>query len=569
MNKPGVNQKPTISGWQTALDLERVRIATTVLPILIAVGTVFSAFFVGVYFMLDRPWQWAWMVFEIVQTPVLFILAYILARRGHLAATVYLTVLAINITAVIGPALVEGMVVPGIIAGAIAMMFGRLLAGRTENRIVVLVSGMAIATGIVFSILQVFEILPIATWIQISVALGGVVILVLLTALILDSRDRRYEDSLAQAEAYAAELNVQRATLEERTHDLARRTRYLEATAEVARDAASVLDQRTLLSRIVTLVSTRFGFYHTGIFLLDNSGEWAVLQAASSEGGQHMLARGHRLRVGVQGIVGYVTGRGEPRIALDVGADAVFFDNPDLPNTRSEMALPLRARGEIIGALDVQSTEPEAFGAEDVAVLQTLADQMALAISNAGLFEQAQESLEVERRAYGELGREAWKELLRAQPELGFLSDERGIYPAGELRGPQVEIALRTEETTRGEDNGRALAVPIKVRGQVIGVIDAHRPEDAGEWTTEDVTLLETLVEQLGVALDSARLYQDSQRRATRERLIGEVTSRVRASLDLETVLKTATDEIYQALGLDEIAIRLATDEADDRSPSS
>ena len=566
MNKPGVNQKPTISGWQTALDLERVRIATTVLPILIAVGTVFSAFFVGVYFMLGRPWQWAWMIFEIVQTPVLFILAYILARRGHLAATVYLAVLAINITAVIGPALVEGMVVPGIIAGAIAMMFGRLLAGRTENRVVVLVSGIAIATGIVFSVLQVFEILPIATWIQISVALGGVVILVLLTALILDSRDRRYEDSLAQAEAYAAELNVQRATLEERTHDLARRTRYLEATAEVARDAASVLDQRTLLSHIVTLVSTRFGFYHTGIFLLDNSGEWAVLQAASSEGGQHMLTRGHRLRVGVQGIVGYVTGRGEPRIALDVGADAVFFDNPDLPNTRSEMALPLRARGEIIGALDVQSTEPEAFGAEDVAVLQTLADQMALAISNAGLFEQAQESLEVERRAYGELGREAWKELLHAQPELGFLSDERGIYPAGELRGPQVEIALRTEETTRGEHNGRALAVPIKVRGQVIGVIDAHRPKDAGEWTTEDVTLLETLVEQLGVALDSARLYQDSQRRATIERLTGEVTARVHETLDMETVLRTAVQEIGQALGLAALEVRLgigteATDE--------
>ncbi len=322
----------------------------------------------------------------------------------------------------------------------------------------------------------------------------------------------------------------------------------------MARDAALVLEPQQLLERVTALISMHFGFYHAGIFLLDEAGEWAVLQAASSEGGQRMLARNHRLKVGEVGIVGYVTGRGEPRVALDVGADAVYFDNPDMPDTRSEMALPLRARGEIIGALDVQSTEPEAFSDEDVEVLQTLADQVALAISNARLFEQAQEAVEAERRAYGELSREAWIETLGRRPGLGYTCDAAGVAPAA------------AHTAARDDGDLPELTVPITVRGQVIGAINAHKPDDTGEWATGEVELMETLTERLGVALESARLYQDTQRRAARERLTGQVTARMRETLDIEAVLKTATDEIYRALGLEKIIVRLATEEADDES---
>ncbi len=346
----------------------------------------------------------------------------------------------------------------------------------------------------------------------------------------------------------------------DRTRDLERRARYLETTARVARDTSSVLDLQNLLTRVVTLVSERFGFYHTGVFLLDPAGEWAVLQSASSEGGQRMLARGHRLRVGEEGIVGYVTGRGEPRIALDVGTDAVFFDNPYLPDTRSEMALPLRARGEIIGALDVQSKEPQAFSDEDVAVLQALADQVAVAISNARLFQQAQESLEAGRRAYGEISRAAWVQMLRVQTNLGFLSDQRGIFPVGDLWEPQMEAVLQTGEVTPGDGDGSTIAMPIKVRGQVIGVVDAQKLDESSEWTAEEIALIETLAEQLGLALESARLYQDTQRRAERERLTGQVAARMREILDVDSVLKTAVREIGEALQLHDMTIRLEMD---------
>lgn len=172
------------------------------------------------------------------------------------------------------------------------------------------------------------------------------------------------------------------------------RSRQLQTVAEVARSIVSTREVDTLLNQVTRLVSDRFGFYHAGIFLLDENNEYAVLRAANSEGGRRMLDRRHRLRVGQVGIVGYVTGTGEPRIATDVGEDAVFFNNPDLPATRSEMALPLKLGGVIIGALDVQSTESNAFTEADVTLFTTLADQISVAIENANAYEISEQTLE-------------------------------------------------------------------------------------------------------------------------------------------------------------------------------
>ncbi|GAB4532527.1 MAG: hypothetical protein Kow0063_13180 [Anaerolineae bacterium] len=389
--------------------------------------------------------------------------------------------------------------------------------------------------------------------------------LALLSMLPLHFLFQRLVVTLAQSHKLTQELEAQRADLEakitERTADLDQRARHLEATARVARDASSVLDLEELLSRVVALISEQFGFYHTGIFLLDPTGEWAVLRAANSEGGQRMLARGHRLKVGQVGIVGYVTSTGKPRIALDVGSDAVHFDNPDLPETRSEMALPLRARGEIIGALDIQSKEEAAFSDEDVATLQTLADQVAVAISNALLFQQVQESVEAERRAYGEISGQAWQKLLGSQPHLGFLSTRRGVFPLDGQPLTEVEKALRTGQRI-SDDNGAArLAVPVKIRGQVVGAVGGRKPPDAGQWTAEEIELLEALTDQLGEALESARLYQDTQHRAERERLTGQVTARIRETLDVQTVLKVAAHEISEAMGLAALDVRIGFEE--------
>jgi GAF domain-containing protein len=444
----------------------------------------------------------------------------------------------------------------------VVIMAGLLLSRRAALGF----AGLSVVAGLGIAYLERNGLLPsplitfsaVGGWLLATAHVG-------ITATLLYLATRSVDDALESARRTAAELEKERGQLEmvveERTGDLARRTRYLEATTEIARDAVSELDLQALLSRLVGSISQRFGFYHTGIFLIDPIGEWAELRAASSEGGREMVARGHRLRVGEEGIVGYVTGQGRPRVALDVGADAataaVHFDHPDLPGTRSEVAVPLRARGEIIGALDVQSTEPEAFSEEEVAVLQTLADQIAVAISNTRLFRQVEERVAAERRAYGELSRQAWQAMLRTQPDLGFASYEQGTVPIGDLWESQMEIALHTGVVTTGSGEERTLAVPVKTRGQVIGILDLCKPEGVEEWTADEVALIEILADQLGQAVEGARLYQDTQRHAAREQLVARVTARMRQTLDMETVLRTTANEMYMALGLDEVVIRL------------
>ena len=535
-----------VTGWQAVLNAERLRIARRFLPILFGLAVFIGLSWVVIYFLTGRSWQWIGMIAEAAWAVLFFLFAFLAARRGRLAPTVYLTVLGILLSTVVGPALIEGIAVAGVMAGMVAIIFARLLATRRQNNVAIAISALAIAAGLVLSGFRVFELLPVSPWIYTVTNIFTADLAMLFFALVLDSRDARYEKSLAQAEAYALQLDAQRAMLEQRTRDLARRARYQEATAAIARDAATLLDLQALLSRVVNLVSEQLGFYHAGIFLLDPLREWAVLQAASSEGGQRMVQRGHRLPLGM-GIVGYVAARGEPRIALDVGEDAVFFDNPDLPHTRSELALPLRARGELIGVLDVQSQEPAAFSQEDVAVLQILADQLAVAISNARLFQEAQERMEAERRAYGALTRQAWADLLRVRPKLGYRYYRQTVVPHDR---PVEEGVPADEELPK-------LRLPIQYRGQKLGTLVAHKP---GGWTPAEVELMETLAERLSVALDSARLYEDSQRRATRERLIAQVTARMRETLQVEKVLETAADELYQALGLEKIVIGLAVE---------
>ncbi|UCC89332.1 MAG: GAF domain-containing protein [Anaerolineales bacterium] len=354
-----------------------------------------------------------------------------------------------------------------------------------------------------------------------------------------------------------------------RTRDLERRAVQLQAAAEVGQAATSIRELDQLLNQVTHLISERFGFYHVGIFLTDDTSEYAVLRAANSDGGQRMLARGHKLRVGQQGIVGYATGMGEPRIALDVGSDAMYFDNPDMPDTRSEMALPLVAGTRVLGALDVQSIEEAVFTQEDIEVLQILANQVAVAIDNARLFAEVQQALEAERRAYGELSRQAWEETLRARPDLGFCSDERGVSIARDVWRPEMEQALRKGRTIQisnpksrqldayGKQTSSPLAVPIKVRGQVVGVLDTHKPGDADPWTPEEIDTLEHIIEQLGSALESARLYQDVQRSAARERLTREITDQMRRATSVDGIVQTTVDALFTVMGTSGAFLRL------------
>ena len=341
--------------------------------------------------------------------------------------------------------------------------------------------------------------------------------------------------------------------LERTANTLSQQAAYLRTAAEVARSVSAIRDVDQLLQDTVRLISDRFGFYHAGIFLLDEAKEYAVLRAASSEGGRRMLERGHRLKVGEEGIVGYVAGSGEPRIALDVGEDAVYFDNPDLSATRSEMALPLKVRGEVIGVLDVQSDEPAAFTDEDVAVLQILADQLAVGLENARLFSQIQSSLDEVSRVYRMMAERSWRELIQARPELRRYQAGAAAAPDGAWELLFAKARSLGEPVTdfwEGEGGGLyVLAVPVRLRGVSIGVVGFHRPAEAGAWRPEEIELATGVAERMALALENIRLLEEAQRRAARERAVAEVASRVRASLDPDAVLRATVRELGRVLG--------------------
>ena len=350
----------------------------------------------------------------------------------------------------------------------------------------------------------------------------------------------------------------------ERTADLERRSAYLEASAEVAHAATSILNPDQLIQQTVELIRERFGLYYVGLFQLDERREWAVLRAGTGEAGRAMLARGHRMRIG-EGMIGWSIANAQARIALDAGEDAVRLATTELADTRSEAALPLRSRGQVLGALSVQDDQPDAFDEDILTVLQTMADQVAIALDNARLLAESQKALSVERRVYGESSRRIWAEMLSARADWGYLYAGHAVAPStGDWRPEMVQAAetgqtVQSIEPAAGENGAGepTLIIPLRARDQVVGALRFQKGESDQAWTAEEVALLEILTEQLGVTLESARLYQDTQRRAARERLTGEITTRMRETLDMDTVLKTAVREVRQALDLPEVVIRL------------
>jgi GAF domain-containing protein/HAMP domain-containing protein len=386
----------------------------------------------------------------------------------------------------------------------------------------------------------------------------------------------------------------------ERTRQLEHRALQFQVTSEVAREAAAIRDPERLLQNVVNLISERFGFDHTGIFLLDlgqtsegsdisksespgsssptgdestagasaSSGGksgFAVLRAASSEGGKYMVAHGHRLRIGQQGIVGYVSATGQPRIALDVGQDAVYFSNPVLPETRSEMALPLNVQNRVIGVLDVQSNQPAAFSEEDISILQILADQLALAIENTRLLAESQQTVHELESLYGMQIRQGWNKRLAGAPLVYSFDRQSGQVrrnapPQATISPTGRQIPDESERNEQVDD----IRVPIELRGQRIGNLYLHRAHTASDtdqtnWSAQAQELVRDTASQLALSLENARLMEEIQSRASQEELINQIVARTQSSPNLETVMKTAVTEIGRMMRLSRIELRLET----------
>jgi GAF domain-containing protein/anti-sigma regulatory factor (Ser/Thr protein kinase) len=341
------------------------------------------------------------------------------------------------------------------------------------------------------------------------------------------------------------------------TSDIQRHAILLKAAARAAKNITTILDPYELFQRTVDIICDEFDFYYAGVFLLDDRRQFAVLRAGRGDAGNAMINEGHKLAVGGNSIIGACIANKQGRIALDVGAESVFFENPHLPKTRSEMALPLIVGDEVIGALTVQSIAEAAFHEEDIAALQTMADQLAVAIQNSSLHRQAERRSKL-LKAANRVGKEVTsildlEELLAHT--VNIICEAYGLYYAGiflvdqagefaVLRsgygkagkamvtdGHKLKIGsesmigtcIATGEARIALDVGEErvhfknphlphtrseMALPLIYGGQALGAVTIQSSEERA-FSEDDITTLLTMAEHLAVAINNARLLDE------------------------------------------------------------
>jgi GAF domain-containing protein/HAMP domain-containing protein len=348
------------------------------------------------------------------------------------------------------------------------------------------------------------------------------------------------------------------ARVAERTRDLEHRSLELQTAAQIARDASLASNVDDLLNRTVRLIRDRFGFYHVGIFLHDDRGEYTVLHAAGGDAGQVMLANKYKLPIGEVGIVGYVSKSGEPRIALDVGEDAVHFRNPLLPYTRSEMALPLKVGSRILGVLDVQSDKVNVFDQNDITIMEILTDQLAIAIERTRLLQESNENTLALEHAFREQTSRAWQEYLEdsSRPR-GYRYEGSQIQPINILDSEELNLASNKPIILPNRPGipGCTAIIPIRLRGQTLGRLSLRF--SITQIPSETIRLLEEAANRLSLALENARLVQNAQRLASQEQQINIISGQIQQSTDLETILQNTIRELGKTLGVPKAFIQV------------
>ncbi|MBN1286398.1 MAG: GAF domain-containing protein [Anaerolineae bacterium] len=360
----------------------------------------------------------------------------------------------------------------------------------------------------------------------------------------------------------AQAFNIMTARLHDLIDNLERRveerTSDLEITAELGRMVTGMRDLDTLLPYAVNLIQQRTGHYHVQIFLLDEVNEYAVLRASTGEAGRRLLEAGHRLAAGSSSVIGQVVERDQPYIVHDTkDPTAMHRPNPLLPNTRSEMALPLAVGPRVIGVLDVQSLAPHVFDESSVRVFGLLADQLAIAIDNARLIQQSEVRLReidaLNRRLIGEV----WRDYLRQRgvAAFGAVADGQRVTRDVLLTDPMVEVLEKTEVVVKPGEEVMTVAVPVAFRDVCVGVLEFDVEGEA--LNPETLELAQALADRLALNLENVRLFEQSQRLAQRERLVNEVSGRLTGKTDMRDLLQTAIRELGRALRLPETTIRL------------
>ena len=356
---------------------------------------------------------------------------------------------------------------------------------------------------------------------------------------------------------------------------LQRQTSKLRTVTEITRAGSSILDPEKLLAEVVERIQEGFkavGVYYVGLFLIedtDDGEQMAVLKSATGEAGKLLLEMRHKLELNDSNPIGWCIAHRESRIAMNVEAGSVQFDAIPMPHTRSEIDLPLRSRGRVLGALSVQSTRDVSFDEADISALQMMADQVAVAIDNARLFSQTEAALEEAQSARRRYLLHAWRKFLTVKPvervdythsgvDVGEEEFLRAARRAARLHERAiVQDGPAADSSGESSESQTALVVPLKLRDQVIGTLTLHETHRQRPWTSGDISMAETVAEQIALSVENLRLMDETQRGAVRERLVSEVADRMQRAMDMETLARTTAEELKRALGGTRAYVRL------------
>ncbi len=367
-----------------------------------------------------------------------------------------------------------------------------------------------------------------------------------LRAVRLIEDNRRTQAALEQAYA-AVEQQVQARTAELQREIASRETLYerralqVQTSTEISQELAAVPSLDDLYRLVVTLIKERFDYYHAQIFRYDPEINALRLIIGYGEVGQHMLAEGHQIEMGI-GVVGRAAETGQSVLAIDVTRDQNWRPNPHLPETQGELAVPIRLRDQVFGILDVQSAQAGALTLDDQLLLQQLCGQIAIAIENTRLREEMEGRLEALNLLQQSMSRAGW-EALREQ--------RRGLY-GYVYDGKAIQPLVQPPEATR-----EVYVAPVAVQQEIVGQLaiqtDPERP-----LTADERMLLAAIAEQLAAALDRARLFEDTRRSAARDQIISELSTQMRTSLDIDQVLQNAVREMVSTLNFARVEVRLS-----------
>jgi len=439
------------------------------------------------------------------------------------------------------------------------------------------------ATSVAEARETIFDLFPVARFILVVGSVSLVIVLALLFNQMLTPplvRLRRaalglingdYESPLPDvarrdeigdaANAFAQMRTRMRSVVDELEGRVALRTRDIQITQEISRFAASQRDAQVLMDTVVRLIIERFPvLYHAQIFLNDAENRYSVVRASTGDVGKQLLERGHRLAVGSVSVIGQVTDQGRYILAKDTAVSQVHRRNEFLPETRSELAIPLRVGDRVIGALDVQSQQSDAFPEDLIRVLETMSDNIAIAIENARLYEESLRRVREIEDSNREATLRVWQEYMRDQRTLTLTQEAGIVTPVNDSISGLRQRALTSGDIVTGElteRNTYPIAVPIQLRGQTLGAVEWEIP--ANDLTRDKLELARELANRLALSLDNARLFQESRRATERERLVNNIAARLTAQTNIDQILQTAVKEVGQALRSPQVTVRLTS----------